>query len=179
MEDLIILALFILASLASYISKLRESKRRKKAEAEEGQYSEELGWPEVSFEPELKPIAESSPPASATQRQQRYSDRSPEPRQAEKTQPSAESKRFVSTQIEQVPPARKPISADNVAESVPDAAYTVKVGYVERKFGNYELSSISRLKGKKYVKINIKSKSSFQKAIITREILDRPRAFDI
>ena len=180
MEDLIILALFVLASLASYISKLRESKRRRKTEAEEGQYpTEGFEWPDVSVEPEFKPMAQGPPPPSKSQREQPYSDRSPEPQKGAELQQPFQLNNSEISRIEHVPPVHQPLSDGYVAESVPVPAYKAKVGYVERKFGNYEFSSTSRLKIKNYVRINVKSKLSFQRAILAREILDRPRAFDI
>ena len=175
MEDLIVLALFILASLASYISKLRESKRQDKRNIDEGHSPEDAGWPDVSLEPDFEPI-KPRPPSSEPQIEKAWSGS----RKPEKHQHPLESTIDAPDIIEKILPIHQRVKTDDsLTKSAPAPTYTANVGYVEKKFGHYEFSSTSKLKKHNYVRINIKSKSSFQKAILTREILDRPRAYDI
>ena len=180
MDDLIILVLFILASLASYISKHRELKRQKKMEAEREHSDEDFEWPDFPLEPEFKPITENLPsPPVPLQVEDTDTDTSLVPGKLSNLEPIEVSKGSDFSEREQFSHLLEPRGADSGRQPVSVALHPAELGRIREQSAADVPSSVSRSRKRNYATINLKSKPLFRKAIIAREILDRPRAYDI
>ena len=199
MEDLIIVLFFILASLASYINKVREKKQRERGTLEE---QRDIEWVETVFEPDVKPPREVSPSAYTAGESPSKSQTPFEP----EVKPVRDDLRSRYTTSEQSPRSRRPFDEEGAPQPLPSTAAPlsmpphlaqdstatqVKVMVSKNEFLNRardnlqsllsrsDSTSIAQRKKTAQHSVDLKSKLSLQKAILVREILDRPRAYDI
>ena len=180
MEDLIIIVFFILASLASFISKKRELRRRKKMEAE-GEYTEESEWREVTFPQEFKPVEDTSPIPELPPQKQPYFEVLSELEKVSKSQISTELPPLPASNLEQLALPKKRSEPPDyfVQPPTPEVSAPKRaLGRIKLQAEDYGSPSGFDRKPKKRFKIELNSKTSLRKAILAREILDRARAYD-
>ena len=184
MEDLIILVLFILASLASYISKQRELKRRKKEGLDGEEQTEEFPWPDTSFEPEFKPVIEEIPFPRESGKKPAELEVIPEEEKSAFPGSFLKPESPISSETEpSAPLVIQRLTPDSFreVEALPERVlgFGLPMGKTGKKLAHYDLPSMSARKRRSHTRINLKSKTSLRNAFLVREILDRARAFDI
>ena len=179
MDDFILVVIFLIFSLVSFIKKLRESKHEMGPEPVKGDI-EERESTETLFGPEIKSATEESTfPATIPKAQTR--PRTPIEVERSLTPLSSASPVSLSDEPMAVTLKASEKASQFEKETLTRSPLNVTDFDNLQRFSKQSYSLLTTRPKKKStnISVDLRSKLSLRKAILVREIFDRPRAYDI